>query len=254
MVNNASDNQYGIFLLDSSNNNTLTNNALASNGLDFNSVSSVGNTIIANLFNNTKASFTYSGDIKVKSSTSPAGSPIGYTSIGKYLNITNTTSAWVYLNVSYNNSDVAHLTESTLKMWDYNGTGWNQISGINGVNAAQNYVYANLTSFSVFAPMGNDITLPSVNLISPTNSTYNTTQIPLNYASSDANLQTTWYQYNGTNTTLTGNTTFTALDNNESVLILWANDTVGNINSTSVTFTVDTTPPEVSIISPLNTT
>ena len=251
---NASNNFGGIILAYSSNNNTLTNNALASNGLDFNSVSSVGNTIIANLFNNTKASFTYSGDIKVNSSSVPASNPSGYENIGKYLNVTNTTSAWVYLNVSYINSNVAYLTESTLKMWDYNGTGWNNISGINGVNAAQNYVYANLTSFSVFAPMGNDITPPSVNLISPANITYNTMQIPINYTSSDANLQTTWYQYNGTNKTLTANRTLTALDNKESTLILWANDTAGNINSTSVTFTVDTIPPSVNLISPTNST
>ncbi len=136
--------QYGIDL-ETSSNNTLSNNTLHDNGWDFNSLSSSSNTIIANSFNNTKASFTYSGDIKVKSSTSPVSSPIGYTSVGKYLNITTITSGWVYLNVSYNNSDVAGLNKSSLLMWRYNGSEWSQVSGTNGINAAQNYVYANFT-------------------------------------------------------------------------------------------------------------
>ncbi|NOQ56230.1 MAG: hypothetical protein GQ477_05505, partial [Nanohaloarchaea archaeon] len=95
-----------------------------------------------------------------------------------------------------------------------------------------------------------DTTNPYVNLHSPTNTTYADTNITLNYTSSDTNLDTTWYEYNSTNTTLTTNTTFTALDDQQSTIILWANDTAGNINSTSVTFTVDTTDPLVNIISP----
>ncbi len=95
-----------------------------------------------------------------------------------------------------------------------------------------------------------DTTAPVLILTSPANITYSTTSIDLNYSSSDTNLDTTWYKYNGTNTTLNGNTTFTALDNQVSTLTLYANDSSGNINSTNVTFTVDTTPPVITIISP----
>ncbi|MCK5177392.1 MAG: hypothetical protein KAQ92_06705, partial [Candidatus Aenigmarchaeota archaeon] len=99
-----------------------------------------------------------------------------------------------------------------------------------------------------------DTTNPYVNLYSPTNTTYDSTNIALNYYSSDTDLDKTWYQYNNANTTLTVNTSFTALDNQQSTIIIWANDTAGNINSTAVTFTVDTSKPYVHLYAPTNTT
>ncbi|MBW6462262.1 MAG: DUF2341 domain-containing protein, partial [DPANN group archaeon] len=95
---------------------------------------------------------------------------------------------------------------------------------------------------------------PFVTIYTPENTSYNTVSLDLNYTATDTNLDTSWYQYDGANTTLPGNITFTALDNQQSTLILWANDTVGNINSTSITFTVDTTPPTITIQSPENIT
>ncbi|VVB60545.1 Concanavalin A-like lectin/glucanases superfamily protein [uncultured archaeon] len=88
-----------------------------------------------------------------------------------------------------------------------------------------------------------DTVQPFVQIILPQNTTYNSVARTLNYTATDVNLNTVWYQYNGANTTLSGNTTFTALNNQQSTLLLYANDTAGNINSTSITFTIDTTPP-----------
>jgi len=101
---------------------------------------------------------------------------------------------------------------------------------------------SNITYFRI------DTTRPFVYLFSPTNTSYNTTSISLNYYVSDsgAGVGTILYQYNGANNTLSGNTTITALDNQLSTLILWANDSVGNANSTNVTFVVDTTIPIIS--------
>ena len=97
-----------------------------------------------------------------------------------------------------------------------------------------------------------DTTQPYVQLYSPENTTYPTINITLNYTSSDTHLNTTWYEYNSVNTTLTENTSFTALNNQQSTIILWANDTSGNINSTSVTFLVDTVAPSINLNSPIH--
>ena len=87
-----------------------------------------------------------------------------------------------------------------------------------------------------------DTILPYVEIYSPSNTTYDAITIDLNYTSSDTNLDTTWYEYNSTNTTLTTNTTFTALEDQISTLTLYVNDTAGNINHTSVAFTVMASP------------
>lgn len=97
-----------------------------------------------------------------------------------------------------------------------------------------------------------DTTSPAVQILLPQNTTYNSVLRALNYTANDTNMSSVWYQYNGINTTISGNTAFTALGNQQSVLILYANDSAGNINSTSVTFTIDTAAPSVSLNSPQN--
>ncbi|MEE9379133.1 MAG: hypothetical protein V3V33_13970, partial [Candidatus Lokiarchaeia archaeon] len=42
-------------------------------------------------------------------------------------------------------------------------------------------------------------------------------------------------------------------DEGLNTIYAWANDSTGNIGTTSVTFTIDTTPPTVEINSPTNT-
>ncbi len=101
-----------------------------------------------------------------------------------------------------------------------------------------------------------DITYPTMSIILPDNTTYTSTSRTLNYTFTETNVDTCWYEYNSANTTLSGcgNTTFTALDEQQSTLVLWINDTTGHINSTSVTFSVDSTPPALAIITPANGT
>jgi hypothetical protein len=108
----------------------------------------------------TTISFTYDNGVGIKSVTTPEPDPAGKRNISKYVNATNVTvNSWLFLNVSYNESDLGGVDEATLKMYRYNGTSvdWELAdgSGINGVNQVANYVYANITEFSVFAPLGN---------------------------------------------------------------------------------------------------
>ena len=110
------------------------------------------------LFNSsypTQVSFEYSGNIRLKAVETPPTDPEGYRNIKRYMNITNTTSnAWIFVNFSYSDSDVVG-DESTLKVWKYNTTwyeqGWNGTRVLDTVN---NIVGVNITDFgSIFAPL-----------------------------------------------------------------------------------------------------
>jgi PGF-pre-PGF domain-containing protein len=108
---------------------------------------------------------------------------------------------------------------------------------------------SNITYFSV------DI-IPTITINSPQNITYNTSSVNLDITANDssANLESVWYNINGTNVTYTGITTL-HLANGTHTLTAYANDTVGNMNSTNVTFNINIIDPLSSIINQeLNTT
>ena len=153
----SSNNYIGIYL-DSSRNNIFTNITVSNNaeyGFVSNQLSE--NNTISNLTitdQPTQISFNYGNGIKVKGVDTPPSENIsGIKSIGKYINAINETEkSWLFLNISYTESDILDVNESTLSMWKHNGTSWSEVSG-SGVNDAENYVYANITEFSIFAPM-----------------------------------------------------------------------------------------------------
>jgi parallel beta-helix repeat protein len=155
---------HGLRLRQASNNNLIKNNVLSNNTPDiFLESSSVNNIFINNLISSypTTISFEYepsafTGSLGIKGVTTPPADPPGYNNIGKYLNITNNNGpAWMSLNVSYSEADITGLQESTLKFWRYNGTwqdsGWYESLALDQAN---NIVKANITNFSIFAPLG----------------------------------------------------------------------------------------------------
>ena len=110
----------------------------------------------------------------------------------------------------------------------------------NGNVGSQNY-----TVFSFEAP---DLTNPTLTIDTPANNT-NTTDnlIDINYTIVEANKDACWYSNDtfAINNTLAncGNiTTVIWVDGQHNVKV-WANDTYGNENSTSVSFYIDRTPP-----------
>jgi len=85
---------------------------------------------------------------------------------------------------------------------------------------------------------GTDITPPTISILSPENKTYTTENVSLSF-----------------NVTVGGNVTLESLPDGTHSVVVFANDTVGNMgNSSAVHFTVDTTPPNIVILSPENTT
>jgi hypothetical protein len=100
-----------------------------------------------------------------------------------------------------------------------------------------------------------DTLMPELIIISPKqNFSYNNNTILLNISANDSHLNSTWYNFNGTNITYNSeiDTDFGA--DGFKTLQVWADDSVGNINYVNVTFTVDTIAPDLEIISPLNVT
>ncbi len=93
-----------------------------------------------------------------------------------------------------------------------------------------------------------DTTAPTITIDSPTNKTYNTTDINISI-NADEPLDWCAYSLNAQpNITMncTENSNMTAIENLNN-LTLWANDTSGNLNRTEVFFTVDTISPNITI-------
>ncbi|HEY0087327.1 MAG TPA: hypothetical protein VGB37_00695 [Candidatus Lokiarchaeia archaeon] len=134
---------------------------------------------------------------------------------------------------------------------------------INGINHQACYdstgfkiVVPNITSSStqLYQILSSDTTAPIITVISPTNSTYNTSTIWFN-ASADETISTWIVNYNGTNVTLANINTSLTVEDGTHNLFLYGNDTSGNWGlDDTIWFTVDTTSPVVTINTPLNQT
>jgi len=100
-----------------------------------------------------------------------------------------------------------------------------------------------------------DTTYPLISLIYPTNTSYNTIQTQLNFSRSDTNLSGCWYSLDSgvTNSSYDASClNITGLDSGQGskTWTVYANDSVGNENSSSVTFFVDSILPSVNIEHP----
>jgi len=134
-----------------------------------------------------------------------------------------------------------------------NVTGLTATEGFNNwwlaaINDSANNRNSSMVSFFV------DTINPSVSIIYPQALNYSTNVSSINFSATDANLQTCWYSTNGGATNITTDcalnlTGLTSIEDYNSWL-MGANDSAGNINSSSVTFFKDTITPLISIISP----
>ena len=98
-------------------------------------------------------------------------------------------------------------------------------------------------------------TLPSITIISPENKTYTDSLIFIDISANDSesNIDSIWYDYGSGNITYTSPVTISLADGNYT-LTAYANNTLGNVNSTNVTFTVDTTGDFAGTVRDLQTT
>jgi len=107
----------------------------------------------------TNISFTCGNGVNLTGVHEAPSDPTDLMNISKYVNATALSpSSWLDIKVHYNDSDLGNIDETTLKLYRYDeetrGT-WEEVEG-SGVNTTGNYVYANISDFSIFAPMGTE--------------------------------------------------------------------------------------------------
>jgi hypothetical protein len=104
-----------------------------------------------------------------------------------------------------------------------------------------------------YTPTGYGTVPPQLSILSPENETYN--RILLVFTS---NKPTEWMGYSlddKANVTVSGNTTLSALSQGSHSIVVYANDSRGNVGSSNaVHFSVDTVPPTILILFPENKT
>jgi len=111
-------------------------------------------------------------------------------------------------------------------------------------DTAGNMGYSGTVYFTV------DTTSPTISVLSPENKTYAVSDVPLSFTVSES---ASWMGYSldgQANVTVTGNTTLASLLDGSHHVVVYANDTAGNMGaSITVYFTVDTTPPNITDVS-----
>jgi len=167
---------------------------------------------------------------------------------------TLTTRNWTFINVSLSEPGLSWLEWNGInESMAGSGTNWyiNKTDLVNGVYSYR--VWANDTAENENVSETRTIEVdyitddfsPIITITSPINDTlYTTDSVDLNYT---INEPTEWEGYSldgADNITLSGNTTLFGLNDGEHILTVYANDTSGNMNSSTVWFTIDTTPPE----------
>ena len=122
---------------------------------------------------------------------------------------------------------------------DYTGQDLNK----DGIGDTPYIVFENMTDnyplMGQFEPnnkLAIDLYAPIIAVLSPENKTYNTADVNLNFT---VNELFSWIGYSidaEDNVTISGNTTLTALSEGSHSLVVYANDTVGNVGTSEVTY------------------
>jgi uncharacterized repeat protein (TIGR01451 family) len=159
MGNSANSNKRGIQIIDSNINRLMYNTVQDNTEYDFYSDSDSHGNVIDDLTiasYPTTISFTYDNGVALNGVDTAPADPPEMLNIAKYVNATNVkANSWTFLKVGYNESDIRNIDESSLRMWRYKDRTWTEVPE-SGVNTAERTVYANITEFSIFAPLGSE--------------------------------------------------------------------------------------------------
>ncbi len=171
-----------------------------------------------------------------------------------YPNNTNTNTNYLPINVSltetyfdnvtfylYNSTDLNRSITFSNSTRDYNFTGLTD--GTYYLNATI-WTTTNQHNSTETRKYSIDTILPLINVTSPTgtyNYLYENYNLTLNLTATDANLDTCWFNYNGTNTTLgcvsaTLGSYYFNYEKNMNNLTIYANDTSGHLNSSLISW------------------
>jgi hypothetical protein len=160
-----------------------------------------------------------------------------------YLTITSTVGGTTNpLPGTYNYTEGSSLNVTAIPNPGYSFDYWLLDGEERTENPITMIINANHTLEAVFVDIP-----PEISIISPENKTYPIKDVPLTFTVSES---TSWIGYSlnsQKNVTITGNRTLTSLPDGSYYVIVYANDTAGNMGASStVYFTVDTTHPNIT--------
>ena len=199
------------------------------------------------------------------------------TSLGHYVNIisNSTIDDFNYVRLPGNVSIIMHVSNMTSSQTaglcrvtiphslmtepfevTMNGTQPNYANYTIYDNATHRWIYFDYNHSALeIVIQGTETTPPETSIVSPENITYATSDVPLVFTLSEP---ASWMGYSldgQDNVTILGNTTLLGLSDGAHNVVVYANDTLGNMGSSNVIhFSIDTTPPSITILSPLNQT
>jgi len=149
-------------------------------------------------------------------------------------------SCWYSLDAGTTNITMLNTTSLS----DYNSTNASMTQGSHTANfycndSANNINNTESVTFFI------DSIFPLISIATPANNTFTTnTGLNVNYTASDTNLDSCWYSNDSMslNTTQAGciNITTITWSEGQHNVTIWVNDSANNVNSSSVTFTIDT--------------
>lgn len=192
----------------------------------------------------------------ISANTSTAGKPCSFSclisdnvNVSTYIFSTNNTGTWT------NDTATAFSNfYNTTAAWANVTKTLNDTIG----NVVSYLWYANNTSnnWSISDQYDLVLTAPfACVILSPTNTTYTTPNVQLTFTINEI---TSWMGYSldgQDNVTIVDNTTLTGLSDGSHQIIVYANDPLGNMDASPLTyFEVDTTAPDIAILSPENLT
>jgi len=246
--NNITSSGGGLYLDNSNNNRLRGNNASLNSQAGFYLRDSHNNTISKNILSSSRQwglfSWGSAGNLIVENNV------ILNEVCG--IELFNSSGNRVYHNNIMDNS--VQAKEDNSNIWDngYSSGGnyWSDwtspdLNGDGVVDYPRLINGTNKDSYPVITPDGwlnilPDVSLPSVVISSPENTSYVELTIDLNVWADETIYEWRYSLNSGTNTTFVPNTTLSAIEGSNS-LVVYAEDAVGNVGSTKVFFTVDTT-------------
>lgn len=104
-------------------------------------------------------------------------------------------------------------------------------------------------------PPPSDATPPTIVIVSPENKSYPVNNVSLTFAVNETVFRMAYSLDGQSNVAITENTTLTELPDGSYSIIVYASDSFGNTGASNTTlFTIDLSPPSISILSPENKT
>jgi parallel beta-helix repeat protein len=103
-------------------------------------------------------------------------------------------------------------------------------------------------------PPPSDATPPTIVIISPENKSYPANNVSLTFAVNEPVFRMAYSIDGQSNAAITENTTLTELPEGSHSITVYASDSFGNTGAAGTVFTIDMSPPSISILSPENKT